>query len=255
MLRRVKLFAARTLFFRTVSLLCVGLGVDGNGSASAEWSWQQPHAKVLPTGDLAWEPHAFQFKPAESSRYIDFDSGDDTNDGLSKDTPWKHHPWDPKATAAAKACKGPHTYIFKQDVVYRGEMNGDESGTETSPIVLTRDPSWGTGPAVICGAEAVSGWKLGADNPLIPQPEKVWWVDLDWVPRTVWAVGEGGTIIRVPLARTPNWNISNPDDIKSEWWTWKNPGKPFDNYTSINGQRRHLAFDLEHINTNRPQDY
>ena len=67
--------------------------------------------------------------------------------------------------------------------------------------------------------------------------------------------GQGCAVSRIALARTPNWNITDPDDIKSEWWQWKNPEKPFDNYTTINGQRRHLAFDKEHINTSKPQDY
>ena len=182
-------------------------------------------------------------------------SGNDANDGLSKQTPWKHHPWDPNATGQAKACKGAHTYVFKQGVVYRGELNANESGTADAPIILTRDPSWGTGPAVICGSEAVTGWKQGADNTLIPEPEKVWYVDLDWAPRNVWMVGKDGAVTRIALARTPNWKITDPDDIKSEWWTWKNPDKPFDNYTTINGQRRHLAFDKEQINTSKPQDY
>ena len=102
---------------------------------------------------------------------------------LRKQTPWKHHPWDPNATGQAKACKGAHTYVFKQGVVYRGEMDANESGTVATPIILTRDPSWGTGPAVICGSEAVTGWKQGADSTLIPEPEKVWYVDLDWAPQ------------------------------------------------------------------------
>jgi hypothetical protein len=62
-------------------------------------------------------------------------------------------------------------------------------------------------------------------------------------------------VTRIALARTPNWNITDPDDIKSEWWTWKNPDKPFDNYATVNGQQRHLAFDKEHINPGKPQDY
>jgi hypothetical protein len=219
------------------------------------FSWQQPQAKVLPTGELEWAPHAFEFKPAEAVRYIDFDSGNDSNDGLSKQTPWKHHPWDPNATDKAKACSGVHTYIFKQGVAYRGEINANESGSDSEPIILTRDPSWGTGPSVICGSEVVKGWKKGTDNALIPEADKVWYVDLDWSPRNVWMVGKDGAIERISLARTPNWNISNPDDIKSEWWTWKNPEKPFDNYAMVNGQRRHLAFDKEHINTDHPQDY
>ncbi len=242
-------------FVRTTLLLSLGCMMARAGEAAARWSWQEPQAKVLPTGDLVWAPHPFEFKAGESIRYIDFDSGDDDNNGTSKETPWKHHPWDPNATGQAKAGKGAHTYVFKQGVVYRGELDANESGTGAAPIILTRDPSWGTGPAVICGSEAVTGWRQGADNTLIPEPEKVWYVDLDWAPRNVWLVGKEGAVTRLALARTPNWNITDPDDIKSEWWTWKNPDNPFDNYTTFNGQRRHLAFDNEQINTNKPQDY
>jgi len=238
-----------------LALLTVAHPAAGAAPGAGRWSWQEPEAKVLPTGDLEWTPRPFEFKAGKSIRYLDFDSGNDANDGRSKRTAWKHHPWDPNATDQAKAGRGAHTYVFKQGVDYRGELNADESGTADAPILLTRDPSWGTGAAVLCGSEAVTGWERGAANPLIPDPEKVWHVDLDWAPRNVWMVGEGGAVSRIALARTPNWNITDPDDIKSEWWTWKNPAKPFDNYATINGQRRHLAFDLEQVNTNRPQDY
>lgn len=255
MLRVVNRCSVRHWF--AVCLLLSGLPVRSafGGDASGKWSWQQPHSRVLKTGDLEWTPQPFKYEPGQAPRYIDFDSGNDANSGLSKQAPWKHHPWDPNATQKAKNCTGPHTYVFKQGVVYRGEMEGKESGTAASPIILTRDPSWGTGPAVICGAEQVKGWKQGADNALIPDPEKVWFVDLDWAPRTVWMLDETGTTTRIALARTPNWTITDPEDIKSEWWTWKNPEKPFDNYTRINGQRRHLAFDQADINTNRPQEF
>ena len=230
-----------------------------NGLAQAEnvtrWSWQEPHAKVSPTGDLEWAPKDFAFRPGQFVRYIDFESGSDANDGLSKQTPWKHHPWDPNARDKAAACKGVHTYVFKQGVVYRGEMNADESGIADAPIILTRDPSWGEGPAVICGSEAVTGWRKGADNSNIPEPEKVWSVDLDWVPRNVWMTGADATVTRIALARTPNWTITDADDIKSQWWTWKNPDKPFDNYATVNGGQRHVAFDKEGINETKPQDY
>jgi hypothetical protein len=210
---------------------------------------------VLSTGDLEWAPTPFVFKAGDSPRYIDFDSGNDANDGLSKDTPWKHHPWDPNASGRARACNGVHTYVFKQGVDYRGELNANESGAAGAPIVLTRDPSWGQGAAVICGSEAVTGWSRGADNTLIPEPEKVWFVDLNWAPRNLWMVGPEGAVTRIPLARTPNWTITDPDDIKSQWWTWKNPDKAFDNYAVINGERRHLAFDKQDINESKPRDY
>jgi hypothetical protein len=236
------------------ALLVAAHGV-ANAQNAARWSWQEPQAKVLPTGDLEWAPAAFAFKPGKSVRYIDFLSGNDASDGLSKQTPWKHHPWDPNAGGRAAACKGALTYVFKQGVDYRGEMNAKESGAADAPIILTRDPSWGKGPAVICGSEAVTGWQKGADNNLIPEPEKVWHVDVNWAPRLVWMAGKDGAITRIALARTPNWTITDLDDIQSQWWTWKNPDKPFDNYATINGQRRHLAFDKEDINESKPQDY
>src|SRR5689334_19023969 len=159
-----------------------GASFAAAASASASYSWQRPNANVSPTGDLEWAPEPFQFKPGPSIRYIDFDSGNDANDGRSRQTPWKHHPWDPNATAQAKACTGSQTYAFKQGVIYRGELNANESGTADAPILLTRDPAWGSGPAVICGSEPVTGWQHGTDNTSIPDPEKVWWVDLDWTP-------------------------------------------------------------------------
>ena len=234
--------------------LSPGWAAGAASKPASKWSWEQPEAKVLPKGDLQWAPQTFQFQPGRSVRYIDFDSGNDANEG-TKPKPWKHHPWDPQASGQAKACSGPLTYVFKQGVVYRGELEVKESGNAASPIILTRDPSWGKGPAVICGSEPVTGWSKGAGNALIPEPEKVWWVDLDWAPRNLWMIAKDEVVTRVPLARSPNWKVSDPDDIKSEWWTWKNPDKPFDNYATINGQKRHLAFDAEHINTNRSQDY
>ena len=171
-------------FVRTTVFLTVGCRIACAGETTARWSWQEPQSNVLPTGDLERAPQPFAFKAGESIRYIDFDSGNDANDGLSKQTSWKHHPWDPNATGQAKACKGAHTCVFKQGVVYRGELDANESGTQATPIILTRDRAGGTGPAVICGSEAVTGWNQGADNPLIPEPEKVWYVDLDWAPAT-----------------------------------------------------------------------
>ncbi len=224
--RQIRLIGMKTI---TCALLFLSAGrmVTSAGAGPAQWSWQKPHAKVLPSGDLEWAPQPFELNAGDSLRYIDFDGGNDGRDGISKETAWKHHPWDPNATGRAKVCKGAHTYIFKQGVVYRGELDANESGTPARPIILTRDPSWGTGPAVICGSEAVTGWKQGAASTLIPEPEKVWYVDLDWAPRNVWMIGKAGVVTRIALARSPNWQITDPDDIKSEWWAWKNPDKPF----------------------------
>jgi hypothetical protein len=226
--------------------------------SAAEFSWQKPHAQVLPTGDLEWAPEPFRFQAGRTVRYIDFEGGSDANDGASKATPWKHHPWDPNATGKAKASADTvATFVFKRGAVYRGALYvpAGLQGTAQEPIRLTSNSSWGAGEVVLCGSERVTGWTVGADHPDVPEPEKVWWVDLDFAPRNVWMVEPGGEVTRIQLARTPNWEVVNPDDIKSQWWTWKNPRKPFDNYTTLGGQKRHLAFDKEHINESMPQAY
>ena len=219
------------------------------------WSWEKANATVKSTGDIAWKPEPFRFEAGSSIRYIDFVGGNDGNDGASKKAAFKHHPWDPNATANSAACRGIHTYVFKRGVAYRGALEVKEEGAPGNPIRLTSDPSWGKGEAVICGSEAVRGWQKGADNKLIPEPRKVWHADLDFAPRCVWIVGRGGKITRIPLARTPNWKVTDPDDVKSGWWHWNYPtGTPFDVFTTgPDGGKLHLGIDTAHIT--RPAEY
>ena len=219
------------------------------------WSWQEAQATVDGKGDLIWQPHPFVFEKGASVRYIDFEAGDDSNAGDSPGTPWKHHPWDPQAAGKSAAGSGIHTYVFKRGVVYRGKLMVKDAGRSNDPIRLTSDPDWGTGEAVLCGSERVTGWTQGTGHKDIPEPEKVWWTDLDFAPRSVWNVGDDGTIARIPLARTPNWKVSNPNDVKSEWWVWDNPDKAFGNtITNANGQAVHLGIDTRHIK-DKPEDY
>ncbi len=191
-----------------------------------DYSWQKPHAKVLPTGDLEWTPEDFEYSPGEVVRYIDFESGNDANDGATKATAWKHHPWDPAATAKAKSgANGVDTFVFKQGVTYRGNMIVPDGtkGSEDNPIRITRDPSWGEGEAKIYGSEVVKGWKQGASNPDVPDGEKVWTAEVDFIPQAVWMVGDTEKITRVDMAKTPNWTVSAPQDVMSEWFEWENP--------------------------------
>ena len=113
--------------------------------AAATYSWQEPNATITPSGDLEWAPEPFVYEAGDSVRYIDYEGGNDSNDGLTRDTPWKHHPWDPQASDNAQQCKGIHMYVFKRGVYYRGTMNALESGGKGNPIRLTSDPAWGTG--------------------------------------------------------------------------------------------------------------
>src|SRR6266404_1427793 len=144
-------------------LVCCFLALTGTTSqAGATFSWQEAYAKVLPQGDLEWTPMPFRFEKSASLRYIDFDGGNDENDGTTHQAPWKHHPWDSQATGKAKAGSGIHTYVFKGGIDYRGELTVREAGKPGDPIRLTRDPGWGHGPAVLCGSERITGWKKGA---------------------------------------------------------------------------------------------
>lgn len=230
---------------RTLILL---FGVIGTvNSADQNWYWNQPNAKVKATGNLEWQPKPFVFEKGNSLKYIDFEKGIDNNPG-TKEAPFKHHPWDPQAAGNSAACEGVHTYIFKRGVVYRGMLKADESGKDEAPIRLTSDPSWGTGDAVIAGSEAVTGWKKGVTNKDIPEKDKVWYAELNFCPRNVWMVGKDGQSTRIPLARTPNWKVSNQDDVKSEWWHWTNPKKHFDNFINDkSGKKQNLGIDTEHI--------
>lgn len=222
---------------------------------AGKYSWESAHAKATATGGLEWAPQPFVFEAGASLRYIDYEIGDDRHSGRSKALPWKHHPWDPNATGAAAAGTGIHTYVFKRGSIYRGSMTVRESGEPGNPIRLTADPSWGQGGAVICGsARLAGGWTQGAAHQDIPAAGKVWYRDLDFAPRTLWMV-KGNKVTRIPLARMPNWKISNPEDIKSEWWSWDYPGnKSFDVFMK-NDQGRELALGIDTRHLTGPKEF
>ncbi|MFW6286435.1 MAG: hypothetical protein ACOC29_00700, partial [Candidatus Sumerlaeota bacterium] len=199
------------VFMGVFFIVMAGLATAG------EFSWQEPHAKVLATGDLEWAPEAYAFEVEGAPAYIDYQGGDDNNDGLTKETAWKHHPWDPKATGRAKQGKADR-YVFKGGVTYRGKVFLPKNAS----AVFTRDPSWGEGEAVWLGSEAVSGWVKGA-HPDMPDATGVWKTSVDFLPRCVWMVDGEGQVTRINLARSPNWEVTDPDNVLSEWYTWVQP--------------------------------
>jgi hypothetical protein len=204
-----------------------GCAYDAQGRALEEggWSWQQPQARVLPQGDLQWAPRRFQFVADSPIRYIDFENGDDANRGITKDAPWKHHPWDANATGKAAECEGVCTYVFKRGTVYRGRLVADESGQPGRPIRLTSDPMWGQGEAAIYGSHRIAhGWRrcTAQDAPTrMPEPEDVWFLDIgtDFAPQSLYML-DGDEATRIPMAREPDWEITNWSDPMSNWWTF-----------------------------------
>jgi hypothetical protein len=212
-----------------ITLLLISLFAHSQSSlknipGTNQYSWETQQAKVLPNGDLQWTPQVFQLVKGSSVRYIDFETGNDTNDGQSTVTAWKHHPWDAAATSKALAGSGIQTYIFKRGVIYRGVLNAKESGAEGNPIRLTSDPDWGTGEAGIYGSVKASGGWLKANAtiaPSIPNPELVWYKSigaLGNLTKVVAEVTETG-IKRVYLARSPNY-VDTPQEPMQKWWSF-----------------------------------
>lgn len=194
-------------------------------AADGPYGWQQEHVRVTPSGDFEWAPRPFAFEPGEQVRYIDFERGDDLNPG-TREEPWKRHPWDPKAEHDLPPMLGATTFVFRRGVVYRGTIEVAESGRPDEPIRLTSDPDWGEGEAVILSSERITGWRRLSPEQApagMPEPEAVWYADIgtDFFPRAVWMVDEEGEITRIHLARTPNWEPVDLDDVKSQWREWQ----------------------------------
>ena len=216
--------------------------------AADEYSWQNSHATVLPTGELQLKQEPYVFKAGKTVRYIDYESGKDSNAG-SKDAPWQHHPWDKNARDKAAAFSGICTYVFKGGVTYRGRLFPDDHGSAEEPIRLTRDPSWGTGPAVLVGSRKITdGWKRGADHEKIPNKDQVWHRDIDMMPRRIYQVDKQGKAEPIVLARDPNWTATEPSKRTDGWYRWENPKFwEGNNKTKIDGRNYHRCIDSKHI--------
>ncbi len=221
---------------------------------AAQFSWQTAPAHVNPRGDLAWAPEPYVFSPGSACRYIDFEHGDDTRPGTNAATAWQHHPWDDNARDVARADTGADTYIFKKGVIYRGTLLPKTSGRAGQPLQLTVDPAWGQGQACLYGSDLVTGWQRGG-HPHMPESDRVWHADLPFAPRAVFMVDGTGAITRLTLARTPNWRVSDPDDVLSEWWLWENPRWwTGEHKTNLNNRMVHLGIDTKNL-TGTPDDY
>ena len=82
---------------RLARMAMVVLVSAGASTGGEPFSWQKDYARVSPTGDIEWTPEPFRFEKGDSVRYIDYEGGRDSNDGLTPNTPWRHHPWDARA--------------------------------------------------------------------------------------------------------------------------------------------------------------
>jgi hypothetical protein len=99
--------------------------------------------------------------------YVAFDSGQDSNSGLSPITPWKRAPGDPTAEAIARQTplQPGDVVLFKGGTIYRGSVVARASGTRDSPITF-KGNGWGDAPARVEGADP---WQ--PDWTACPSPE------------------------------------------------------------------------------------
>jgi hypothetical protein len=192
--------------------------------------WQEAHADVLPGGDLQLSQHPFQFNPGESIRYIDYESGDDSNPG-TRDAPWKHHPWDPQASVEA-GVEDVDTFVFKRGVDYRGVIEVRQSGSPGRTVQFTSEPGWGEGEAVLSGAEVLEGpWRKVADEDAprhLRLPLNVWAMSLENFGEIhgIWEIRDDG-IHPFVLARTPNWVLDPAlPDLREDWYEYASTSRP-----------------------------
>ena len=92
--------------------------------------------------------------------HVDFADGEDSRDGHTPATAFKHCPGDKQATgtAAGVELQPGDRVLFKGGVIYRGSIGVTASGAPDRPIVFDGS-AWGEGRAVVHGGVAVTGWK------------------------------------------------------------------------------------------------
>ncbi|MFW6277236.1 MAG: LamG-like jellyroll fold domain-containing protein [Prolixibacteraceae bacterium] len=249
-----------------------------NVTTAQEYSWQKPNATVVETGDLQWDPSPFQFEEGSEVRYIDYENGNDGNDGLTKETAWKHHPWDSRAAGKAASASGAITYVFKRGVTYRftkaqevcntfAGLNADESGTEGNPIRLTSSPDWGSGEAILAGSVVVPQEWQKANSEDVPEgmdTTGVWYINTaGWDPReddvTYAWVGNGtvnmtvlfevvdGAVTDLHLARDPDWQEPGANFATDYWHRWDGQKQVavLDENCNPTGKTKNRPFDAD----------
>ncbi len=96
---------------------------------------------------------------AQTTYYIDFENGSDTNNGTSETTAWKHAPGDENAVnnPSAVELQAGDVILFRGGTIYRGSIKMLFDGEEDNPITYKGD-GWGEEKAIIDGSEILNNW-------------------------------------------------------------------------------------------------
>jgi hypothetical protein len=101
-----------------------------------------------PTPTPTQDPTAPTPTPHESTTYyIDYENGDDANDGLTKSTAWKRHPFMQNYSGKYVHSQG-DVFVFKGGTVWPSECFSliiKTGGTQSNPDRYTVDKSWYSG--------------------------------------------------------------------------------------------------------------
>jgi len=119
--------------------------------------------------------------------HVDFKNGDDHADGLSPERAWRRSPGDQQAVGnpAAAVLQPGDVIKFKGGVQYRGELRfKDLKGSEDLPIILdgNSDGTFGEGPAILDGSQAIDDWKAVDSSGQVggnPKWQSLIYADLD----------------------------------------------------------------------------
>lgn len=119
---------------------------------------------------------------------------------------------DSRTISEAVASASPGDRIAISPGIYHETLTVSCAGTEAAPIVIeSADPA---NPAIISGADAVTGWKpvAGSDLPEAKHAhaDKLYYADADWVPTQLFVGAQ-----QQRNARTPN----------TGWWMAESDGK------------------------------
>jgi hypothetical protein len=94
--------------------------------------------------------------------YVDYDNGDDGNDGRSPDTAWKHAPGDGQAQGnpANVELEPGARIVFRGSVIYRGRIDIPADGSQNHPITYQGSewPGETHLKAVIDGGDLITDW-------------------------------------------------------------------------------------------------
>jgi hypothetical protein len=99
---------------------------------------------------------------SDTAYYVDYDNGDDDNDGHSPAAAWKHAPGDIQAEAnpAAVELEPGARILFRGSVIYRGRIDIPGDGSENHPITYQGNawPGEQDLKAVIDGGDLLTEW-------------------------------------------------------------------------------------------------